>query len=56
MYVSYRFMLDETQYRITNLSPKRDFTFMAKGKAGQQVVGAGGISLKISLQLSNRVI
>lgn len=29
---------------------------MTKGKAGQQVVEAGGISLKISLQLINRAV
>lgn len=29
---------------------------MTKGKAGQQVVAAGGISLKISLELINRAV
>lgn len=35
---------------------ERDLIFLAKGKAGQQVVAAGGISLKIAPQLDNRAV
>lgn len=55
-------MLDETQYAIQrkqNLETchlERDLIFLVKGKGGQQVVAAGGISPKITLQLDNRAV
>lgn len=54
-------MLDETQYGIQrkqNLKTchlETDLIFLVKGKGGQQVI-AGGISLKITLQLDNRAV
>lgn len=55
-------MLDKTQYGIQRKQKlktchlERDLIFLVKGKGGQQVLAAGGISLKIILQLGKRAV
>lgn len=48
----------QRKQNLKNCHLERDLIFLAKGKTGQQVVAAGGISLTIALELQpdNRAV